>query len=158
MTKLVKSFFSLIRLVLLLAALLMGGVAFFRTGGFSDIKFDLNDIKKGVTSEISNFSNQIKTQTKNAKDYSTIQTYILKAKLAILENKDFDSAVNYLETSREMIEKMKADSKDYTKEKLEKLTTKIDDLNKELRKGIYISSQKFEEILLNLEILDKSDK
>jgi len=156
--KLFKSLFSLTRLILLLAALLMGGIAFFRTGGFSDIKWDLNDIKESINNELlSRLSNKIETRAKSAKDIAKIQTLILRAKLAILERQDFDSATNYLGTARELLLQLKKDAGESSKELIEKTGGKIEELAKELRSGIYISSKKFEEIRLNLELLDKTN-
>ena len=155
--KLFKRLFGLIRLILLLAALLMGGIAFFRTGGFSDIKWDINDIKESINKDLfSKLSNNLQTQAKSAKDIANIQTLILRAKLAIIESKDFDSATRNLGTAREILSKMKNKSKNQYYEQYDKTIKKIDELAKEIRSGIYISSNKFEEILLNLDILDKS--
>jgi len=150
--KLFKRLFGLIRFILLIAALLMGGIAFFRTGGFSDIKWDLKDIKR----EFSNLSNKFDNQVKSVKEISKIQALVLQSKLAILENKDFNTATKRLATARELLSRLKDDAPEQYKNLYQKTIDKIDELAKDLRSGIYISSQKFEEILLNLDILDKS--
>jgi len=157
--KIISSFFGLIRTILLIIALLMGGVAFFRTGGFSDIKWDLQDIKESINEDIlSKISKKMEKQAKVGKDFSSVQTYILKAKLAIVEKKDFNSATKYLGTAREMLDHIKKDVAYEYRESIDKITKKIDELGKEFKSGIYIDSNKFEEILLNLEILDKANK
>jgi len=97
-------------------------------------------------------------QAKVGKDFSSVQTYILKAKLAIVEKKDFNSATKYLGTAREMLDHIKKDVAYEYRESIDKITKKIDELGKEFKSGIYIDSNKFEEILLNLEILDKANK
>ncbi|MBU1625921.1 hypothetical protein KKB18_00975 [bacterium] len=151
-----KSLFSLLRLILLIAALLMGGVAFFRTGGFSGIKWDLNDIKTKFTNEFSNLSSKLETQTKSAKDIAQIQTLILKAKLAIIENKDLKAASGYLANAQEMLAGIKKESAEKYGESIDNTTKKINELAGELKNGVYVSSNKFEEILLNLDIMDKT--
>jgi hypothetical protein len=150
--KLFKMLFGLIRLFLLLAALLMGGIAFFRTGGFSGITWDLNDIKK----EFSNLSTKFDTQVKSVKDIANVQTMVLKSKLAIIENKDFDYATKNLSDARELLSKLKEEAPDQFKDLYQKTIDKIDNLTKEVKSGVFVTSQKFEEILVNLDILNKS--
>ena len=117
----------------------------------------LNEIKESINRDLlSKLTNKIETQSKTVRDFSKIQTLILKAKLAMLEKNDFDSATRYLSNARELLSNLQKNAKYDLQEYYKKTINKIDELGNELKTGVYFPSNKFEEILTNLDILDKS--